>query len=143
MVLYIQDIARDDEWRNLFIYFSEPREEPRVVFAKRGYLSFHQESQKATLELTDGVLHSYPLDEPVEYRVTTFKTFEENLSVENIVARTRDGKHVRNKDIEELNRDVRKIQADLAKYSEEEKTSREYWGKKRDYISPLSSCSKR
>jgi lipopolysaccharide export system permease protein len=35
LVLYIQDIAQDDEWRNLFIYFSEPREEPRVVFAKK------------------------------------------------------------------------------------------------------------
>ncbi|MGD8537140.1 MAG: LPS export ABC transporter permease LptF [Candidatus Aminicenantes bacterium] len=135
LVLYIQDITQDDEWRNLFIYFSEPREEPRIIFAKKGYLNFNQESQKATLELTDGVLHSYPLDEPIKYRVTTFKTFEENLSVENIVARTREGKHVRNKDIEELRRDVQKIGADLAEFSEEDQTSREYWSKKRDYIS--------
>jgi LPS export ABC transporter permease LptF/LPS export ABC transporter permease LptG len=135
IVLYIQDIAKNDEWRNLFIYFSEPRDEPRIVFAKRGHLNFNQESQKATLELTDGVLHSYPLDEPIKYRVTTFKSFEENLPVQNIVARTSDGKHVREKDIEELNRDAKKIQADLVKFSEEEKTSRKYWIKKRDYIS--------
>jgi lipopolysaccharide export system permease protein len=129
MVLYIQDIARDDEWRNVFIYFSEPREEPRVIFAKRGYLNFHQEAQKATLELTDGVLHSYPLNEPIKYRVTTFKTFEENLPVQNIVARNTDGKHVREKDIEELNRDTKKIQAELQAFSEEEKSSRQYWNR--------------
>jgi LPS export ABC transporter permease LptF/LPS export ABC transporter permease LptG len=135
MVLYIQDIGRNDEWRNIFIYFSEPREEPRVVFAKRGSLNFHQEAQKATLELTDGVLHSYPRNEQVKYRVTTFKTFEENLPVQNIVARNIDGKHVREKDIEELNRDVKKIQAELEAFSDEEESSRQYWNRKRDWIS--------
>jgi LPS export ABC transporter permease LptF/LPS export ABC transporter permease LptG len=134
MVLYIQDIAQDDEWRNIFIYFSEPREEPRVVFAKRGYLNFHQEAQNVTLELTDGVLHSYPLNEPVKYRVTTFKTFEENLPVQNIVARSTGGKHVREKDIGELNSDAKKIQEELEKFPEEEKTSRKYWDRKRDLI---------
>jgi LPS export ABC transporter permease LptF/LPS export ABC transporter permease LptG len=134
-VLYIQDITQDNEWRNIFIYFSEPREEPRVIFAKRGYLNFHQEARNATLELTDGVLHSYPLKKPVKYRVTTFKTFEENLPVQNIIARYSDGKHVREKDIEELNQDAKKIQADLREFSEEEKTSRQYWDRKRDLIS--------
>ncbi len=135
VVLYIQDITQDNEWRNIFIYFSEPREEPRVVFAKRGYLNFHQEAQSATLELMDGVLHSYPLNEPAKYRVTTFRTYEENLPVQNIIARSSGGKHVREKDIEELNRDAKKIQAELEKFSEEEKTSRKYWDRKRDYIS--------
>ncbi len=135
MVLYIQDIAQDDEWRNIFIYFSEPREEPRIVFAKKGFLNFHEESQKATLELTDGVLHSYPLNEPVKYRVTTFRTFEENLPVSNIVVRSTDGKHVREKDIEELRRDAKKIQVELANFSEEEQGSRQYADRKRDHIS--------
>ena len=135
MVLYIQDIARNDEWRNVFIYFSEPREEPRIVFAKRGYLNFHQESKNATLELTDGVLHSYPLNEPVKYRVTTFKTFEENLPIKDIVTRRAGGKHVREKDIEELRKDAEKIRAALSEFPEEEKTSRQYWNRKRDLIS--------
>lgn len=135
MVLYIQDIAQDNEWRNIFIYFSEPREEPRVIFAKRGYLNFHEEAQKVTLDLMDGVLHSYPLDEQIKYRVTTFKTFEENLPVQKIISSYTDGKHVRNKDIEELNRDAQKIQKDLQQFSEEERSSPQYRNKNRDLIS--------
>ncbi|MGD9347493.1 MAG: LPS export ABC transporter permease LptF, partial [Candidatus Aminicenantes bacterium] len=135
MVFYIQDIAPDDEWKNVFIYFSEPREEPRIIFAKRGNLNFHQESQNATLELTDGVLHSYPMSEPVKYRVTTFKTFEENLPVKNIITRSTGGKHVREKDIGELRKDAEEIRADLAEFPEEKTTSRQYWNRKRDLIS--------
>jgi LPS export ABC transporter permease LptF/LPS export ABC transporter permease LptG len=135
MVLYIQDIAQDNDWRNIFIYFSEPREEPRVVFAKRGSLNFHQEAQKVTLTLTDGVLHSYPLDEPIKYRVTTFKTFEENLPVQNMVSSYSGGKHVRDKDIEELNHDAKLILEELETFSEEEKSSPQYWNRNRDLIS--------
>ncbi|MCK4431745.1 MAG: LptF/LptG family permease, partial [Candidatus Aminicenantes bacterium] len=101
-VIYIQDIMQDKDWRNIFVYFSDPPEEPRVIYAERGRLNFYPEEKRAILELFDGALHSYPLSNPEEYKVTSFKYSEQDLNVKTLFSSLSDKKRVREKDIREL-----------------------------------------
>jgi len=133
-VIYIQDIVEDSEWKNIFVYSSEPREEPKVILAKRGRLNFFEEGKRATLDLQDGVLHSYPLSDQEKYRVTTFQTLQEDLPLQKFYVNSGDRKGVREKDIRELNRDVHLIQDELAEIPDEKKNTAVYTEKNRNRI---------
>jgi len=148
-VLFIQDIIHEKEWKNIFIHFSNPPEEPRIILAKGGKLNFYPELKRATIELYDGTLHSYPLVNPEKYSVTSFKELEEEIKVETLFYSFSKKKRVREKDIKELFRGVKTIRHELAKLEEEKarqentdpedpkfnKVSRALRQKKKDYIS--------
>lgn len=134
-VIYIQDIMQDKDWKNIFVYFSDPPEEPRVIYAERGRLNFYPEEKRAILELFDGALHSYPLSNPEEYKVTSFKYSEQDLDVKTLFSSLSDKKRVREKDIRELFSDVKVLREDLEKFSESGKASPAFWQKNRDHIS--------
>ena len=112
-VLYVHDMARRSEWKNVFVYFARPKDEPKVVFAKRGRLNFYPKERRAALELSDGAVHSYPLKDPDKYRVTYFKHLEEELEMEGFFLRMSDHKRVREKDIVELFKDSRILKKDM------------------------------
>ena len=59
-VIFIQDITPEMDWRNIFVYFATPPDEPKVILAREGRLNFYPEERRATLELMDGMIHSYP-----------------------------------------------------------------------------------
>lgn len=40
-VIFVQDIAQEKEWENIFIFFSDSPEESRVVLARKGRLNFY------------------------------------------------------------------------------------------------------
>ncbi|NOR52915.1 MAG: LPS export ABC transporter permease LptF, partial [Candidatus Aminicenantes bacterium] len=124
-VIFIQDIDQGGEWENVFVYFSDPPEEPKAISAKRGRLNFYPEMRRATIELFDGFSHSYLLSEPDKYEVTSFERFEEEINVENLFYDTSQKKRVREKDIEELLRDIRIINQDLVDLYEEKDESQE------------------
>ena len=134
-VIFIQDIMHDESWKNIFVYFSDTPEEPRTIFAKRGRLNFYAAEKRAALELFDGVIHSYPLSDPERYRVTSFKHLEEEVPLEDFFSSISAKKRVREKDIGELNRDVKIIKKELEKIPESGKTSIEFLQKQREYIS--------
>jgi len=134
-VIYIQDIDKDFRWRNVFVYFSEPRDEPKVVFAESGELDIFEDGKKATLELHDGALHTYPVANPEKYRVTTFQTLEEELPLQGFFAPGGDKKGVREKDIKELQRDMNLLKAELSNASEDKTGKTAFSKKKRDFIS--------
>ncbi|MFC2164959.1 LPS export ABC transporter permease LptF [Acidobacteriota bacterium] len=133
-VIYIQDIIDGSDWKNIFVYSSENREEPKVILAKRGRLNFFEEGKRATLELQDGVLHSYPLSDQEKYRVTTFQALQEDLPLQKFYVNPGDRKGVREKDIRELNRDVKLIQAKLAEIPDEQKGTAVYTENNRSLI---------
>jgi len=133
-VIYVQDITDGGHWKNIFIYSSEPREEPKVILAKQGRLNFFEEGKRATLELQDGVLHSYPLSNQEKYRVTTFQTFQEDLPLQKFYINPGDKKGVREKDIRELKRDVERIQSELKEIPEDKKNTALYTEKNRSLI---------
>jgi len=134
-VLFIQEISQEKDWENIFAYFSDPPEEPRVILAKRGKLSFYPESRRAILRLFDGTLHSYPLSEADKYGVTSFKELEEEISVESFFASISDKKRVREKDIQELITDQRGIKQELIELEKTAPDSYLLWPKRRNYAS--------
>lgn len=131
-VLYIQDITQDRGWKNIFIYFAQPPEEPRAVYAKSGQMLFYQEERRAILELFDGAVHSYPRNEPEKYRVTSFQQFQEDLNVESFFSAAQEKKRVREKTIQELWRDVKAIQEDFKMPPEPDKAPVAMFEKARD-----------
>jgi len=133
-VIYIQDI-NEEEWQNAFIYFSYPQDEPRVILAKKGRLKFYPEMKRATLELRNGTIHSYPLSEREKYRVTTFRQLEEEIDVEGFFSSFSHKKRVREKDIKELFSSIAVIRGEMDKFDQQRKDSVILWQKRREYIS--------
>ena len=138
-VIFIQGITQEKEWENVFVYFSDPPEEPRVISARRGKLNFYPEMKRAVLELFDGTFHSYPLSDPDKYGVTSFEKIEEEINVESLFTSFSKKKRVREKDIGELFKDMKIIKQDLAKLRIEEGGTAEkeydYSRRWKDYIS--------
>ncbi len=134
-VLFIQDIQPDNRWKNIFVYFSTPPDEPKLILAKEGKLNLYPEERRVALELFDGVIHSYPLHEVEDYRITSFGHYEEELNVEGVFQEVSSMKRVREKDILELWRDVEAIDKDLTQFSPEQKNTLTYVLAERDHIS--------
>jgi lipopolysaccharide export system permease protein len=114
-VLLVQDISADNRWENIFVYLSQNAAEPQAIFARTGRLNFFPETKRATLELFDGAIHTFPADEPERYRITLFNRIEEEVNVENLFAQFSSEKRVREKDIGELIRSVKGIDSDRRK----------------------------
>jgi len=125
MVIYVQDISRDKKWENIFIYMTKNPAEPRLILARSGTLNLYTEAKKATLELVDGTVHSYALNEPEKYSFTSFKRLEEGIDVENLFASLSSEKRVREKDILELWSGVKAIEKDLARLKTEKAAAAE------------------
>jgi LPS export ABC transporter permease LptF/LPS export ABC transporter permease LptG len=134
-VIYIQDITPEMNWKNIYVYFTTAPEEPKVILAKEGRLNFYPEEKRATLELSRGTVHSYTLDDPEEYRITSFSHYEEELNVEGIVPSISDKKRVREKDIRELWKDEKVIRQELQKFSSEQTRTLSYRRMQRESIS--------
>ena len=112
-VLFIQDITPELGWKNIFVYFATPLEEPKVILAREGRLNFYPDDRRATIELFDGMIHSYPINDLENYRITSFGHFEEELNIEGAFPAISAKKRVREKDIKELWMDSRAINEEL------------------------------
>jgi len=135
-VIFMKGITQEKNWENIFVHFSEPPEEPRAIAAKKGRLNFYPGMRRAILELFDGAVHSYSLSEPEKYGVTSFGRFEEEINVEKLFSPAVK-KRVREKNIEELLKDIRVIKQDLGALStkEDKSSMSEYWRRLKDYLS--------
>lgn len=134
-VIFIQDITPEMNWRNVFVYFATPPDEPKVVLAREGRLNFYPDERRAALELMDGMIHSYPLDDIDDYRITSFGHYEEELDVEAAFPKIGAKKRVREKDIKELWVDSQQIKLELDAFSEESENPVLFSLKKRESIS--------
>jgi LPS export ABC transporter permease LptG len=134
----MKGMTQEKNWENVFVHFSDPPEEPKSIWAKQGRLNFYPEMRRAVLELSNGVIHSYSLSQPEKYGVTSFEHFEQEINVENFFSPTL-VKRVKEKDIEELLRDIKVINQDLATLSKEkegaEEKKFEYGRRWKDYLS--------
>jgi LPS export ABC transporter permease LptG/LPS export ABC transporter permease LptF len=138
-VIFIQGVSQEREWENIFVYFSEPRDEPRVISAERGRLNFYPEMKRAILELYDGTLHSYSPSDTEKYGVTTFEKNEEEIDMDSFFITASEQKRVREKNIQELFTDIKIIKQDLVKLSQEKEESEQkayaFERRRRNYIS--------
>ena len=142
-VIFIQDITQDKNWKNIFIYFSDPPEEPRAILAKKGRLSFYPKEKRAILKLSDGALHSYPRSNSEKYSVTSFKQLEEEINIESLFYSLSHKKRVREKDIKELIDDIQIIKNELANVDKSSMASQVLWQKNKDFISHLIEIHKK
>jgi LPS export ABC transporter permease LptG/LPS export ABC transporter permease LptF len=146
-VIFIQGITQTRDWKNIFVYFSNPPEEPRVISANRGRLNFYPEMKRAVLELFDGTLHSYPLSDPEKYGVTSFKKIEEEINVESLFTSISQKKRLREKDIGELFKDIKLIKQDfdgpVEKKEEATRKEFDYSRTKKEYLSYLVEINKK
>ena len=138
-VIFIQGMSQEQDWENMFVYFSDPKEEPRVIIAERGGLNFFPELRRAILELFNGTFHSYSPAEPEKYGVTTFEKDEEEINIESLFTSISMKKGARDKDIRELFADIETVKQDLIKLSEErgesEKKEFVYQRRLKDHLS--------
>jgi LPS export ABC transporter permease LptF/LPS export ABC transporter permease LptG len=125
-VIYLQDIAPDESWKNIFVYFTRPHREPQLILASRGRLNFFPERKRAVLELYDGTIHSYSPAKPEKYSMTVFERLEEELNIENIFPSPSQEKREREKDILELHTDLEALNTRMSKFPEEEMDSPMY-----------------
>ncbi len=103
MVLYIQNIAKDRTWENVFIAFNADPVKPRILMARRGRLHVYPESKKAVLELWDAVQHVVDLSQPdTSYQVQSSAHLEEAIDVESLFPSAVAEKRVRERNIVEL-----------------------------------------
>jgi len=110
-VLFVRDVDLDGDWRDVFAYMGRDPSQPRVVLARSGSVRFFPDERRAILELREGRVYSGPIDQPGEDTVTTFERLEEEIDVEGLFASASNEKRVREKDIGELVRDLRSLNA--------------------------------
>lgn len=117
MVIYIQDISSTGKWENILVSFATPPQKPRIILAKEGRLDVNYETKKATLYLTEGTVHSYLLDNPERYSLTTFSNFEEEIDAQSLFVSIKREKRVREKDIKELFQSVKKFKPNTSEHN--------------------------
>ncbi|MGZ5513545.1 MAG: LptF/LptG family permease [Candidatus Aminicenantales bacterium] len=111
MVFLVRDVGRDKVWHDVFAYMGKDPSNPRLVMARSGTVRLFPEKQRAVLELSDGHVYSGPLAAPGEDTLTTFEHLEEEIDVEGLFPSVSNEKRVREKDIGELVRDLRTLEA--------------------------------
>jgi len=117
LVIFIQDKLPTGEWKNILVNFSNSPKIQRIIFAKKGNLEINRKAQKAILHLQNGLIHSYKIKEPEKYSLTSFSSFKEELDIKNLFIKTSKEKRVREKDIEELFKSIKKIETRNSLYN--------------------------
>jgi LPS export ABC transporter permease LptF/LPS export ABC transporter permease LptG len=110
-VLLVRGVGPDDAWRDVFAYLGQDPSRPRVVLAKAGTVRLFPERRRAVLDLRDGRIYGGRLDSPGEDSVTAFDRLEEEIDVTGLFPSISNAKRVREKDIGELVRDLRALEA--------------------------------
>ena len=102
MTLYIENINRDGSWSDVFLFFNDPPEEPRVLLARQGALRVYPDVERAVLELRDVLQHSTALADPESSRVWTSSRIEEEIDAGGLFSTFTGEKRIGEKGIREL-----------------------------------------
>ncbi|MFC2157161.1 LPS export ABC transporter permease LptF [Acidobacteriota bacterium] len=143
MVLYIQDITSEKEWRNIFVYIAKPNEDPRMIMAKGAKMNLFPDVHKAFLSLFEGTVHSYSPAEPENYSVTTFNSMDEEIDVESLFDSSPTRKSVREKDIKEILAGIQELDQELVVIPPEQRNLPEFQERTRSQRSHQVEIHKR
>jgi LPS export ABC transporter permease LptF/LPS export ABC transporter permease LptG len=113
-VFLVRGVESDGRWRDVFAYLGKDRDHPRLVMARSGTVRLFPNERRAVLELENGTVHSWPTAAPDEDTVTSFERLEEEVDVAGLFASVSSEKRVREKDVGELLRDLRRLEAEPA-----------------------------
>jgi LPS export ABC transporter permease LptF/LPS export ABC transporter permease LptG len=112
MVFMVRAVGRDKTWHDVLAYLTKDAAQPRLVMARSGTVRLFPDRRRAILELRDGLVYAGSPSAPGEDTLTSFERFEEEIDVEGLFGAVSSGKRVREKDIGELTRDLKALQAD-------------------------------
>jgi LPS export ABC transporter permease LptG/LPS export ABC transporter permease LptF len=141
--LFVQDIGEENLWKNIFVHFSYPSQEPRIIFAEKGRVNLFPDKKRATLELQKGIIHSSNVSNPENYSMTAFKRLEEELDVRSLFVGISTEKKAREKDINELLSDIKDTKRELGKIGNSDKDSIDFKQNKRKLIKYLVEAHKK
>ncbi len=141
--LFVQDIGEGNLWKNIFVHFSYPSQEPRIIFAEKGRVNLFPDKKRATLELQKGIIHSSNVSNPENYSMTVFKRLEEELDVRSLFVGISTEKKAREKDINELLSDIKDTKRELGKLGSSDKNSIDFKQNKRKLIKYLVETHKK
>jgi len=110
MTLFFQDVNKDRNWKNLFIFFYDVPEETRILMAGQGRLHVYADAKRAVLELRDVTQHTSSLKEPEDYGIMSSAHIEQEIDAASLFATYAAVKQVREKNIEELGRGLTDIE---------------------------------
>lgn len=113
VTLYIENVRRDGTWGDIFLLFSDPPTEPRVVLAREGALRVYPDVKRAVLDLRDVVQHSTEISDPESSRVWTSSRIEEEINAEGLFATFTGEKRIAEKSIRELGKGLAAARARL------------------------------
>ena len=132
-VIYFQDLGENAVWKDVFIHIADPPDKPRVILAREGRLDYFPDERRAMLNLSDGVIHSYPPAEPEAYSLTFFRSFQENIDISGIIQPIQRRKRAREKDIDELLTEVRNLEERTASLASNPAEQQQYQRLMRDF----------
>ena len=84
-VIYFQELGDKGAWEDVFIHISDAPDKHRIILAREGRLDYFPEERRAMLDLTEGVIHSYPPADPEAYSMTFFGSFHPSQTIILIV----------------------------------------------------------
>jgi LPS export ABC transporter permease LptG/LPS export ABC transporter permease LptF len=102
IALFLEDMDRNGEWKNVFIAFAGGPYQSQVALARRGRLNYSTETKRATVELFDAVQHNSILDEPKLYERITSVHVEREIDMSAISGTFSVEKKAREQNIDEL-----------------------------------------
>ena len=53
-MLFVQDVTKDNVWKNIIVYIAEPPEKPQLFYAKSGRINFYPEQKTAAIYRSTG-----------------------------------------------------------------------------------------
>lgn len=112
LVFLVREVGRDGAWTGVFASLNRDPSHPRLIMARSGRVRLFPDERRAVLELADGIAYSGTPASPGEDTVTTFDRLEEDIDVAGIIPSLTADKRVREKDIGELVRDLRSLEAE-------------------------------
>jgi LPS export ABC transporter permease LptF/LPS export ABC transporter permease LptG len=112
MVFMVRSVGRDKVWHDVVAYLTKDPRQPRLVMARSGTVRLFPDQRRAIIELRDGLVYEGSPSSPDEDTVTSFERLEEEIDVESLFGAVSSGKRVREKDIGELVRDLKGLEAD-------------------------------
>jgi LPS export ABC transporter permease LptF/LPS export ABC transporter permease LptG len=112
MVFMVRAVGRDKVWHDVAAYLTKDPSHPRLVMARSGTVRLFPDKRRAVLELRDGLVYEGSPSSPGEDTLTSFERLEEEIDIEGLFGAVSNGKRVREKDVGELLRDLKALEAD-------------------------------
>ncbi|MEI7904775.1 MAG: LptF/LptG family permease [Candidatus Firestonebacteria bacterium] len=108
-IFYVDEKSRDGKLKNITVYVLERQNSPTyTITAPEGLLSSDQGQRRVILKLINGSVHQINKENPLQYNLIRFDTYDLDLDINSILARTPESKGLRDMTFGELSTEISK-----------------------------------